>query len=380
MGVSAESFEGLRGIWGGKMGREWDAALRGFWRMRDLVCGVRRRSEVLRRRCVPGWLKGGDQLLEFLDSKKGGFEDEEEGGSERKVERRVDEWRKGLRILPPRPPSATRPKRRRRSGDPVFPPALPVKGRRTGGLPLSLPPEDGWEGMWRPGGGGDVLESEDLARARALYREATPEVFDEEDLDELVPDSRLGDQDNEEDADGSDDDDDEDHWPLAKLQDKVRAKSERRRDSGGGSLAAAGGDVGEFIIRNDEEIQKKEKEGTAPTPSSSSSLTEMANLFDLPPRRPSSISPLLPPLPLPTPRPAPSQLPFPPPSLLPPPSPRPQSLALPPGGVELQRKRKFRVIDLDADPALDEDEDDESEDDMDQVEGEDGMDVDVDED
>lgn len=369
MGVSAESFEGLRGIWGGEMGREWDAALRGFWRMRDLVCGVRRRSEILRRRCVPGWLKGGDPLLEFLESKKGGFEDEEEGGSERKVERRVDEWRKGLRILPPRPPSATRPKRRRRPGDPVFPPALPVKGRRTGGLPLSLPPEDGWEGRWRPGGGGDVLESEALARARALYREATPEVFDEEDLDELVPDSRLGDQDSEEDADGSDDDDDDgDRRPLSKLQDGLRAESERRRDSGG-EIVAAGGGVGEFTTKEDEEQEKEEEKSR-----SSSSLTETANLFDLPPQVPSS------------PRPVPSQLPLPPPSLLPPPSPRPQSLALPPGGVELQRKRKFRVIDLDADPDLDEDEehDDQEEEEYEgageEHEGKNGMDADQDDD
>lgn len=402
-----------RRFYGWAMGGEWDAALQKYWKMRRHARGVKETSAQLQDE-MPDRFPGPDPWLKYLDS------EQDVGSSEPKKKLKV--------ILPP--PPTTRPKRRRRPSDPA--PGFDAWLSRRRNLPFSLPPS---LPLAANSSGGKVLtqplESQALANARALYREATPELFDDDDLDELVSEDRFHDEDkgdSEEDAKYSDEDIDEDeNMRLAiKLSKQDQAERERRRDSGGSDVDAGVGPA----PKEEKEIQPSSGDNkmaglpfptsnsgkSPPQPSELSPQLPRPSSSMLPPPRPSAStllhktdelgdeepspildSPRSPPLPTsppletptsprssssmlppPSPRPSSSMLPPQPPSprpsqllLPPPPSTRPAPPALPP--VVLERKRKFRVIDLDADPDLDEEDDSDSDDD--QVEDEDDEDI-----
>jgi hypothetical protein len=358
--ASAADFTPRR-LKGWEMGPEWDAALSEYWRMSAHISRVRRTSARLQRE-MPGRFPGPDPLLKFYDSKRDA-EDEEQ----------PEQPKQKLKIILP-PPPLTKPKRRRRPSDPE--PGFDAWMARRRNLPPSLPPSlppaanaTGGKVFAQP------LESQALATARALYRESTPESFDDDDLDELVPDEQLSNEDegdSEEDAEYSDDDeydeDEADNMRFAMLLSKrEQADREQRRDSGGGDGDSDGG------VGPAPKEEKKENQTTGPPletyriaglhlPVLDSGKSPSPSILMPPPPRPSSLM-LPPPSPRPssaalpqppqTPRPSPSQLMPPPP---PPPPPRPAPPAFPPV-VPGRKKRKFRVIDLDADPDLDEDSD-----------------------
>jgi hypothetical protein len=376
-----------RKVYGWDMGPEWDEVLREYWIMRDYVRGVRKASAGLSE-AVPGRFPGPDPLLKIYDS----------GGVGKKYNVQPEPQKKLKLLLPPCPPTI-KPKWRRRPSDPE--PLIPLRRNNAPALPPTANPS-GRKVYTQP------IESQALANARALYKEVTPDFFDDDDLDELVPDNQLRDRnghDSEEDADGSDDDDyvrdeDEDMCRAIQLSKQDQADRERRRDSGGGDVntAVAG------------PAPKEEKDQTSsyrypqpetnrlaglPFPVATSIESSPPSMPPPPSPRPSSSGSPFPiaksieslplsMLPPPPPPPSPSVLPPRPSSMLPPPSPRPSSAALPPppqsprpppsplapplSPFVPERKRRFRVIDLDADPDLDEDSDD---DDGDGDEGED---------
>ena len=223
-------------VYGFDMGPEWDEALAFYWRMRDTVQGVRKTSESLKRALpLPERYPGPDPLLEYYDSKRNVKDDSE------------PEPKKKLKLLLPPPPPTTKPKRRRRPGDPgpVVPistefrrnaPSLPPSGSTSHGKVDSLP-----------------LESEALAAARALYREATRKLSDRQlsvaDADALaaattlyraanrfVPDydSDDGLYSSDEDAENSDEDEDDVELRCAMVRSLLDLPDpEQRRDSGG---------------------------------------------------------------------------------------------------------------------------------------------------
>jgi hypothetical protein len=383
--ASAADFKPRR-LYGWDMGPEWDAALGDYWRMSAHVSRVRRVSARLQRE-MPGRFPGPDPLLKFYDSKRSAEdedEDEERPGPPKQKQK--------LKIILP-PPPLTKPKRRRRPEDPE--PGFDAWLARRRGLPPSLPPSLPSPAAANTSGGKvftQPLESQALTTARALYRESTPEFFDDDDLDELVQDEQLSNEDesdSEDDAEYSDDDeyDEDSHEPCDEdenmrrailLSKTEQADREQRRDSGGDD-----GGVGPAPKEEKKEDQTTDPpppetnriaglpfpvldSGKSPTPSmlmpppplprpSSSMLpppSPRPSSSMLPPPSPRLSSAALPQLPPPSPRPSPSQLMPPPPR----PPPRPALPALPPVVPE-RRKRKFRVIDHDADPDLDGDSD-----------------------
>ena len=338
-----------RRFYGWSMGGEWDDALQEYWSMRDYTWKLRRSSARLQRE-LPDQFPGPDPLLKFYDSKRNGKQPEQ---------------KQKLRLIPP-PPPTTRPKRRRRPSDPE--PLLPKSMSQRRDAP-SLPPTaantSGGKVYTQP------LESDALARARALY-ESVPEDqrYDENDYDS-----------DDEDAEYSDDDEyDEDRrLRLAMLQSKFEQEErERRRDSGGGDANADAG-VGPAPKEEKEDKPsspppKMNRIAGLPSPVVDSIESPQASSMLPPPSpRPSSLT-----LPPPSPRPSSAALPQPPPSpqpqlsQLPPlplfrplPSPsstQPAPLALSQVVPTERKKRKFRAIDLDTDPDLDGDSDDEDED------------------
>jgi hypothetical protein len=228
--ASAADFTPRR-LYGWGMGPEWDGALKEYWTMSAHISRLRRTSARLQRE-MPGRFPGPDPLLEYYDS-KGNTEDEDED------EEQPGPPKQKLKIILP-PPPLTKPKRRRRPSDPE--PGFDALLARRRNLPPSLPPSLPPRAANTSGGKvfTQPLESEALATARALYRESTPEPFDDDDLDELVPDDqhREDEYDSEEDAEYSDEDEDVRRAML--LSKKEQADFEQRRDSGGGD----GGDDG----------------------------------------------------------------------------------------------------------------------------------------
>jgi hypothetical protein len=255
--VSAADFRPKK-VYGFDMGPEWNEALAFYWRMRDTVQGVRKTSESLKRALpLPERYPGPDPLLEYYDSKRNVKDDSK------------PEPKKKLKLLLPPPPSTTKPKRRRRPGDPG--PVVPISTEFRRNAP-SLPPSASTSG-------GKVnsqpLESEALATAKALYREATRKLSDRQlsvaDADALaaattlyrsanrfVPDYDSDDDlySSDEDAENSDEDEDDVELRRAMVRSLLDLPDpEQRRDSGGGVVDDGG--VGPAPKEEKQEDQKK---------------------------------------------------------------------------------------------------------------------------
>ena len=268
---SAASFR-PRQIYGRAMEAEWDEALVEYWRMREHVHGVRKTSAAMQKD-MPERFPDPDPLLKYYDSRQYLSDEVKE-----KQRQQQQAPKTKLKILPPR-----KPKRRRRPSDPEDVP------KRIPGIHRPIRDRSGKSV-------GSPLESIELAITRAACKEATPEAFDNDDLDELVPNDELwneDEKDSEEDAEYSDDE--EETVPPSRPSEKAQADPEQRRDSGGSDINVSG-------------------EGMSGREDRQSFYTQpgIDKLLDLPP---------LPPLPQmrqPAPRPSSSALP---PA---PPSPRPQ--------------------------------------------------------
>jgi hypothetical protein len=278
-------------VYGFDMGPEWNQALAWYWGMRDNVQGVRKTSESLKRTLpLPERYPGPDPLIEYYDSKRNVKDD------------RQPEPKKKLKILLP-PPPTTKPKRRRRPGDPG--PLVPISMELRRNAP-SLPPSASTSGGNMSS---QPLESEALATAKALYREATKNLQDRqlsaEDKDALaaaqtlyraanrsVPDGSLSDQEelnsddegwysSDEDAENSDENEDDVELRRAMVRSLLDLPDpEQRRDSGGNVVDDGG--VGPAPKAEKEEDQKPYIDIPMYRPP--------GNSMPPPPRRPSSSS------------------------------------------------------------------------------------------